>query len=108
MQPAWPTIVACFSDPACIHASCEDYRAGWAVDRAHDEADRGNKLIAAPLLAIWSEAFGLAKAQPLKKWGEWAERIEGHAVPGGHFVCEEQPEKVLASLTRFFDRHARG
>jgi haloacetate dehalogenase len=100
--------VACFSDPACIHASCEDYRAGWAVDRAHDEADRGNKLITAPLLAIWSDAFGLAKAQPLKTWGEWAERIEGHAVPGGHFVCEEQPEKVRASLMRFFDKHARG
>src|SRR6185436_8928041 len=99
---------ACFSDPACIHASCEDYRAGWSVDRAHDEADRGNKLIAAPLLAIWSDEFGLAKTQPLKKWGEWAERIEGHAVPGGHFVCEEQPEKVLASLTPFFDKHARG
>ena len=41
-------------------------------------------------------------------WGEWAERIEGHVVPGGHFVCEEQPEKVLGSLTPFFDKHARG
>ena len=99
--------VACFSDPKCIHASCEDYRAGWSVDRAHDEADRGNKLIAAPVHIIWSEAFGLAKAMPLKRWGEWAARIQGHAVSGGHFVCEEQPEKVLASLTRFFDKHAR-
>jgi haloacetate dehalogenase len=98
--------VACFCDPAGIHASCEDYRAGWAVDRAHDEADRGKKLIKAPLLVVWSEDFGLAKAQPLKRWGEWAERIEGHSVSGGHFVCEEQPEKVRDSLLRFFLKHA--
>ena len=26
----------CFSDLASIHASCEDYRAGWTVDRDHD------------------------------------------------------------------------
>ena len=99
--------VACFCDPAAIHASCEDYRAGWSVDRAHDEADRGKKLIKAPLLVVWSEEFSVAKAQPLKRWGEWAERVEGHSVPGGHFVCEEQPEKVRDSLLRFFLKHAR-
>ncbi len=99
--------IACFSDPAAIHASCEDYRAGWAVDRAHDEADRGNKLIKAPLLVIWSEEFGLARTQPLQRWGEWAERVEGHAVAGGHFVCEEQPAGVGQSLLRFFVRHLK-
>jgi haloacetate dehalogenase len=49
--------VACFSDPWSIHASCEDYRAGWSVDRVHDEADRGVRKVAAPLLAVWSEEF---------------------------------------------------
>ena len=97
--------VACFCDPACIHASCADYRAGWAVDRMHDEADRGRLLIKAPLLVIWSEEFSVAKAKPLQRWGEWAERVEGHAVPGGHFVCEEQPEKVRQSLLQFFLKH---
>ena len=24
--------IACFAEPACIHATCEDYRAGWTVD----------------------------------------------------------------------------
>jgi haloacetate dehalogenase len=96
---------ACFCDPACIHASCEDYRAGWSVDRVHDEADRGRQLIKAPLLVIWSEEFSVAKAKPLQQWGEWAERVEGHAVPGGHFVCEEQPQMVRESLLRFFLKH---
>ena len=29
----------CFSNPACIHASCEDYRAAASIDLEHDEAD---------------------------------------------------------------------
>lgn len=94
--------VACFSDPATIHASCEDYRAGWSIDRALDEADRGKKKIAAPLLAVWSEGFSVARAEPLKTWSAWAESVEGHAVPGGHFVCEEQPRRVAELLLSFF------
>jgi haloacetate dehalogenase len=71
----------------------------------HDEEGRGKRLIKAPLLVIWSEEFGVAKSKPLQKWGEWAERVEGHAVPGGHFVCEEQPDKVRDALLRFFLKH---
>jgi haloacetate dehalogenase len=93
--------VACFSNPASIHASCEDYRAGWGVDREHDDADRGVRRIAAPLLVIWSEGFSVARGEPLKTWSAWADSVEGHAVPGGHFVCEERPADVLASLKRF-------
>ena len=94
--------VACFSDPACVHASCEDYRAGWGVDRARDEADRGKKKIEAPVRVIWSEGFSVARAEPLVTWSQWADSVEGHAVPGGHFVCEEQPQEVVRSLQSFF------
>lgn len=93
--------VACFRDPASIHASCEDYRAGWSVDRAHDEADRGVRKIAAPLLVVWGEEFSVARGEPLRTWSAWANSVEGHAVPGGHFVCEESAEQVLASMQRF-------
>lgn len=99
--------IACFADPACVHASCEDYRAGWSLDRALDEAGRGKTKIAAPLLVLWGEAFSVAKAEPLKTWSAWAASVEGHAVPGGHFVCEEQPEKVSEALASFFEQHAR-
>ena len=98
--------VACFSDPASIHATCEDYRAGWGPDRAYDEADRGTKKITAPLLVIWSEGYSVAKADPLGKWAAWATQLEGHAVPGGHFVAEEQSARVADSLLRFFLQHA--
>lgn len=93
--------VACFRAPASIHASCEDYRAGWSVDRAHDEADRGVRKIAAPLFIVWSEEFSVARGEPLTTWSAWASSVEGHAVPGGHFVCEESAEQVLASMQRF-------
>ena len=33
----------CFSDPATIHASCEDYRAAASIDLDHDEADMDKK-----------------------------------------------------------------
>jgi len=94
--------VACFADRATIHASCEDYRAGWGPDRAHDEADRGKKRIEAPLLAVWSEEFSVARAEPLKTWRAWADSVAGQAVPGGHFVCEEQPQRVSELLASFF------
>ena len=34
----------CFSDPATIHASCEDYRAAASIDLVHDEADMDRKI----------------------------------------------------------------
>jgi len=98
--------VACFADPASIHATCEDYRAGWRVDRALDEADRGIRKITAPLLAIWSAGFGVARSEPIKAWSAWAENVRGHEVAGGHFVCEEQPEHVGQLLARFFAENA--
>ncbi len=98
--------VACFTDAGTIHASCEDYRAGWRVDRALDEADRGAAKISAPLMAIWSAEFGVARSEPLKTWSAWAENVCGHEVAGGHFVCEEQPEQVGRLLAQFFSDNA--
>ena len=34
----------CFSDPATIHATCEDYRAGATIDLVHDEVDMDRKI----------------------------------------------------------------
>ena len=93
--------VACFRDPASIHATCEDYRAGWTLDRERDEADRGRK-IALPVLTLWGESYGVAKSGPLAHWREWASDVRGHGVPGGHFNAEEAPQEVGAALMAFF------
>ncbi len=40
-------------DPATVEAMCEDYRAGATIDRQLDHADRGERTIACPVLALW-------------------------------------------------------
>jgi haloacetate dehalogenase len=95
--------IACFSNPASIHGSCEDYRAGWTRDRALDEEDReAGRRIAAPLLVLWGEQYSVARAEPLKVWSRWAEQVQGQAVPGGHFQLEEAPAETAEALLRFF------
>src|ERR687888_516698 len=46
--------VAAFTDPATIHAICEEYRAAATLDVADDEADRGQRRIDCPTLVLWS------------------------------------------------------
>ena len=38
----------CFRDPAAIHATCEDYRAGYTIDVTHDAADRDGQRLCRP------------------------------------------------------------
>jgi haloacetate dehalogenase len=93
----------CFSDPATIHASCEDYRAAATIDLAHDEADLDRK-IACPLLVLWGE-HGLMHRHfdVLATWREKAAGpVEGRPLPCGHFLPEEQPEATAQALARFF------
>ena len=43
-----------FSNPATIHAMCEDYRASASIDLEFDEADMHRK-IECPMLVLWAE-----------------------------------------------------
>ena len=90
--------VRCFSDPATIHASCEDYRASVTLDLRHDEADL-NRKIDCPLLVLWGEqGFVGRKYNLLEIWRERAAMMQGHALPGGHFLAEEAPIETYAAL----------
>lgn len=93
----------CFRDPACIHATCEDYRAGASIDLEHDRADR-QKRIACPLLVLWGEKGLVNKAyDALACWREKAAgSVTGHAVPSGHFLPEEAPDETCRALREFF------
>lgn len=91
----------CFRDPAVIHASCEDYRAGASIDLEHDEADIGRKL-SCPLLALWGGGPMTKTAGVIEAWRERATNVAGFAIDCGHFLVEERPAETAAALRDFF------
>jgi len=96
--------VRCFSDPATIHASCEDYRAAASIDLDHDEADMDRK-IECPLLVLWGSKGFVAKAYDvLGVWRERAADVRGAPLDCGHFLPEERPDETYAALHGFFSR----
>lgn len=93
----------CFADPATIHATCEDYRAGASIDIAHDDAD-GDRKVACPLLVLWGEKGVIETCfDPLDLWRRRASDVRGgHSLPCGHYLAEERPEETAAALATFF------
>ncbi|MDO5640338.1 MAG: alpha/beta hydrolase [Neisseria sp.] len=93
--------IRCFSKPAAIHASCEDYRAAASIDLMHDEADRHLK-IKAPLLVLWGGKGLVGKTYDvLAIWKERAEQVCGEALPCGHFLPEEAPDDTARAVIGF-------
>ncbi|QBD79567.1 alpha/beta hydrolase [Ktedonosporobacter rubrisoli] len=93
--------VRCFSDPTCIHATCEDYRAAAGIDLLHDEADMPHK-VQCPLLALWGEkGFVGHKYDVLATWRERATDVHGHSISSGHFLAEEAPGETYSALRGF-------
>jgi len=114
--PSWlrEAYVAALGDPGHVHAICEEYRAAAGIDRDIDRADlETGRRIRCPLLALWSDQGGLAKwyddaGGPLGIWRRWAEDVRGHAVSGGHFFPEEQPEATARALSAFLSDRSTG
>jgi haloacetate dehalogenase len=38
---------------------------------------------------------------PLPVWRRWADDVQGAALPSGHFLPEEAPDELVASLREF-------
>jgi haloacetate dehalogenase len=94
---------AAFKQPARLHATCEDYRAGQTTDVTNDDADmKAGRKIKAPLLALWG-ASGIPSAgeNPIDVWKRWATNVSGKAIPCGHFLPEEAPMETAAELVPF-------
>jgi haloacetate dehalogenase len=94
--------LAKFSAPETIHAICEEYRAAATLDHEHDEADRGQRRIACPVLALWSHTGAVARwYEPLALWRAWADDVEGGPIAAGHFLPEEAPDETARRLIQF-------
>jgi haloacetate dehalogenase len=91
----------CFTDPAAIHATCEDHRAGATIDLAHAEETRDKK-VRCPLLVLWGSRGTVGRLYDVMKiWREHATDVRGKALPAGHFLPEEAPDETLAELLAF-------
>ena len=97
--------VRCFNDPATLHAMCEDYRAAASIDLDHDRADLGKK-IASPLLALWGEHGAMHRLYDvLDTWRERATNVTGRALPGGHWLPEQIPDRLYDEVVTFLRKH---
>jgi len=95
--------VSAFSDPSCIAATCDEYRAGAGIDLEHDRESRASR-IKCPLLVLWGkEGFVERTYTVLEVWGGYATNVTGAPVNGGHFVPEETPQEALSYLQKFFE-----
>lgn len=99
--------VEALRDPARARAICDEYRAAAGIDRTHDELDReAGRTIGCPLLALWSAKGGVAQwydaaGGAMGIWRQWACRVDGEAIDGGHFFPEEHPDRTAALLRAF-------
>ena len=105
LPDAWPEYLRCFSDPAAIHASCEDYRASATIDLVHDAADLAAvREVGCPLLVLWGEHGVIEREfRPLDDWRKVAIDVRGRSLPCGHYIPEEAPEALLAELVPFLE-----
>jgi haloacetate dehalogenase len=94
----------CYLNPATVHATCEDYRAGATYDFDLDEADRAaGRKITSPLLALWAARGALPQwYDVLGIWREWATDVRGRAIDAGHYMAEEAPQETTRELRAFF------
>ncbi|HZR43678.1 MAG TPA: alpha/beta hydrolase [Ktedonobacteraceae bacterium] len=100
---AFEDYLRCFRNPQTIHAICEDYRAGATLDFEYDEADRGKRRIACPVLALWGRRGSLEEwYDVLAIWRDWANDVRGRALDCGHYLAEEAPDETYEELRAFF------
>lgn len=91
-----------FQDPATIHATCEDYRAGATIDLV-DDRGTADQLIQCPIKILWGTKAPMhAYYDVFETWRNRAVQPEGAPVEAGHFLVEEAPEAVLPILQDWF------
>jgi pimeloyl-ACP methyl ester carboxylesterase len=90
---------------AAVPSIVADYRASAGVDLAHDQADRAaGRTLRMPVAVLqqdWGAALGYDAAAV---WRAWAPDLEHGTVGCGHFMAEEDPGLVAASLRSLLRR----
>ena len=105
-EAAMAEYIRCFSNPATIHASCEDYRAAASVDLEHDRNDRASETkINCPTLVLWGEKGAMGQCYDVfETWQEKCSVVTGKGLPCGHFLAEEAPDETYDAFIGFFNK----
>ena len=57
------------------------------------------------MLVLWGTHSGQGSSYDLlRAWRDHAGDVRGHGIDSGHFIPEEQPDRVYAALKDFFQR----
>jgi haloacetate dehalogenase len=88
--------------PEAIGGMCADFRAAFHIDRPMDAADRDRgRKVRCPVLVLWGAEEESMSDGPLLVWRRWAEEVRGGPLACGHFIPEEAPAELVASLEGF-------
>ncbi|WP_459176613.1 alpha/beta fold hydrolase [Ewingella americana] len=107
MQPfseeAYADYLRCLQLDGTARGICEDYRASATIDLQHDQIDLdAGRKVRCPLLILWGEQGTVGKCfKPLDEWAKVAEQVTGEALPCGHYIAEEQPERLVEKVLSF-------
>jgi len=98
-----------FEKQSVIDASCADYRAAALVDHPEQVKDQeeGRK-VEVPTLVVYSKKYLGSRYDVPAVWKEWVKEgtsLTTHGVEGGvgHFIPEEAPEELVATLQKWMD-----
>ncbi len=102
-EAAFAEYLRCLKLPGTATGMCEDYRASAGIDLEHDRADRARDVkLTCPIRVLWGEQ-GVVQTcfSPLEEWREVATNASGAALPCGHYIPEELPERLLEEAFAF-------
>jgi haloacetate dehalogenase len=91
----------CWRDPAMIHGSCSDYRAGASIDLDHDKEDTGRR-VECPALAFWGSRGVMSELFDMEaQWRKRCANLTTASLPGGHFFIDQFPVDTARILADF-------
>ncbi|MEZ5658565.1 MAG: alpha/beta fold hydrolase [Burkholderiaceae bacterium] len=102
-EAAWREYLHHLGRPQIVHSICEDYRAAAGSDAELDRADRdrGHRL-SCRLRVHWGAEGIIGRLyNPLSEWRAACHddvRVDGGPMPCGHYLPEQAPQAVLASV----------
>ena len=90
----------CMTDPATVHAMCEDYRASASIDLRWDADDQAaGKKVTIPLRVLWAEKGAMGPLfDVLGVWKTYGTKVSGRSLPGGHNLQEDVPDMVFDEI----------